>query len=115
MKFLEEPKEVVNKDLHVTFQLLSFFLGQDPYWIVEFSSEDDVKLLANRSVSLRSCMELWASAKDIRTLHENLKQYPKCTMESHFHPNQTFKIEVETFCKHISQQEKVAKIEVFFK
>lgn len=71
-----------------------------------------MKKLANRSVSLRSCMELWAWAQDIPTLHKNLQLYPKCSMETYFHPEKTFKIEVETFCKHISQSEKVAKIEV---
>lgn len=39
--------------------------------------------------------------------------YPEAEMESYFHPDNSFKIEVETFCKHFSQKEKVAKIEVY--
>lgn len=81
--------------------------------MVEFKSENDIKQLANRSVSLRSAIELWAWAKDIEQLHKNLQQYCKNnTIERFFSPDKTFKIEVETFCKHFSQKEKVAKIEV---
>lgn len=59
-------------------------------------------------------MELWAWATDIPTLHKNLQLYQNNEVQSYFQPDKTFKIEVETFCKHISQKEKVAKIEVLF-
>lgn len=57
-------------------------------------------------------MELWAWAKDIPSLHKTLQSFPNSVMELHFKHDKTFKIEVETFCKHFSQKEKVAKIEV---
>ncbi|KAJ8970387.1 hypothetical protein NQ314_001255 [Rhamnusium bicolor] len=78
----------------------------EPYWIVEFASENDVKLLASRSVSLRNCLELWGHARDLQKLHEKLKCYPKNLMEPYFQPNRSFKIEVETFCKHFTQKRK---------
>ncbi|KAI4457392.1 rna methylase-related [Holotrichia oblita] len=84
-----------------------------PYWLVKFKSEDDVKLLTNRSVSLRSCMELWAYSDTIEDLHRQMKQYPYELQAPYMQENQSFKIEVETFCKHFTQKEKVDKLEAF--
>lgn len=82
---------------------------------MQFPSETDVALLANRSVSLRNCLELWGYANTIESLHEKLKKVPNDIMSQHFKPNKSFKIEVETFCKHFTQKDKVEKIEVKFK
>lgn len=87
---------------------------QEPFWIVQFSSDKDISLLASRSVSLRNCLELWGYSNSIQTLHEKLKKLPNNIMATHFQCNKSFKIEVETFCKHFTQKEKVEKIEVRF-
>ncbi|KAJ8942253.1 hypothetical protein NQ318_003100 [Aromia moschata] len=87
--------------------------SNEPYWIVEFASENDVKLLASRSVSLRNCIELWGHANNLQKLHEKLKFYPQNLIDQYFQPDKSFKIEVETFCKHFTQKEKVNKIETF--
>lgn len=81
---------------------------------MEFKSEEDVKRLANRSVSLRSCIELWAWANEISDLHKRLQLHPPNFMETYFLPEKSFKIDVETFCRHFTQKEKVEKIEVAF-
>ncbi|XP_050297429.1 tRNA (guanine(10)-N2)-methyltransferase homolog [Anthonomus grandis grandis] len=84
----------------------------EPYWIVEFSSEGDAKLLTTRSVSLRNCVELWGHETSTAALHTNLRE--KCEMFApYFNPNKTFKIEVETFGRHFTQKEKVDKLETF--
>ncbi|XP_066253670.1 tRNA (guanine(10)-N2)-methyltransferase homolog [Euwallacea similis] len=86
--------------------------NKEPYWLVEFSSEKDAKLLASRSVSLRNCIELWGHAKSLDNLHSNLKQ--QCQIFApHFHPKKSFKLEVETFGRHFTQNEKIAKLETF--
>ncbi|KAL3279515.1 hypothetical protein HHI36_017024 [Cryptolaemus montrouzieri] len=85
----------------------------EPYWIVQFNSEEDVQQVANRSVSLKLCLELWADSVTIEDLHSQLKQYPKQFYERYFSPDETFKIELETFCRHLTQEEKVRKIEEF--
>lgn len=95
MKFLQEPQ------------------NSEPFWIVQFESEDDVKKLAERSVSLKMCLELWAYAETTTKLHDILKSYQKSFYESHIATGQSFKIKVETFCKHFTQKEKVEKIEQF--
>lgn len=48
----------------------------------------------------------------MQKLHEKLKCYPKHLMDPYFQPNKSFKIEVETFCRHFTQRQKVDKIEV---
>lgn len=83
-----------------------------PYWLVKFKSDDDVRLLTNRSVSLRSSMELWAYSDTIEDLHRDMKEFPYELLSPYMQENQSFKIEVETFCKHFTQKEKVGKLEV---
>ncbi|KAF9406510.1 hypothetical protein HW555_013153 [Spodoptera exigua] len=109
---------------------------QKPYCIVELPSEDCVRKIASRSVLLKNCIELWARAKTVSQLHVNLKNSlknstgswvagekdndgvsstclcPKELIESSCPLKKSFKIEVETFCKHFSMQEKVSKIEI---
>lgn len=118
IKFIEKP--CINK----------------PYWVVEFPSEDCVKKVASRSVLLKNCIELWSRARTEESLHNNLKKalantsgkwiVPENTTdhisETHICPRElleaccdekkSFKIEVETFCKHFTMKEKVDKIEV---
>ncbi|XP_022826153.1 tRNA (guanine(10)-N2)-methyltransferase homolog [Spodoptera litura] len=110
---------------------------QKPYCIVEMPSEDCVRKIASRSVLLKNCIELWARAKTVSQLHVNLKNSlknstgswvagekdnngisntclcPKELIESSCPLKKSFKIEVETFCKHYSMKEKVSKIETF--
>ncbi|CAH2040165.1 unnamed protein product, partial [Iphiclides podalirius] len=120
IKFIEQP--CINK----------------PYWIVELPTEDHVKKIASRSVLVKNCIELWSHAKSQIKLHENLKKAIKNSERtwivphdsddngnhlSHICPSElikacsssdkSFKVEVETFCKHFSMQEKVDKIETF--
>lgn len=107
-----------------------------PYWVVELPSEECVKNLASRSILLKNCIELWSRAKTELKLHQNLKlalenksnQWinsdrkengicdedicPSTLIEACRPVEKSFKVEVETFCKHFSMKEKVEKIEV---
>lgn len=87
--------------------------SKHPYWVVELPSENAAHQIASRSVGLRCCMELWAQAKTEEELHKNVQAYPYEIMKQYFLPELSFKINVETFCNHYSQAEKVAKIESF--
>ncbi|KAL2744071.1 tRNA (guanine(10)-N2)-methyltransferase [Vespula maculifrons] len=84
-----------------------------PYWIVDISSEKTVHKIASRAVSLRFCLELWANGKNNEELHNNLKTYPSEQIKLYADKEKSFKIIVETFCKHFSQCEKIQKIESF--
>lgn len=107
-----------------------------PYWIVELPSEDWVRKIASRSILLKNCIELWARAKTVSQLHINLnnallnktnewiipESNGNLVSDSDLCPNEliqtccsadkSYKVDVETFCKHFSMKEKVDKIEV---
>lgn len=109
---------------------------QKPYWIVELPSEDCARKIASRSVLMKNCIELWSRARTEAQLHANLKNSlknstgswivgensngisdtsvcPKELIESICTPKKSYKVEVETFCKHFTMKEKVEKIETF--
>lgn len=83
-----------------------------PYWILDLPDENIVHKIASRAVSLRFCLELWAYGEQIDDLHNSLKAYSVENSKSFSGDKRSFKIIVETFCKHFSQYEKVNKIEV---
>jgi len=83
-----------------------------PYWIVDFPDENIVYQIASRAVSLRFCLELWAQGKQNKDLHHSLRAYSIENSDIIAEDRKSFKIVVETFCKHFSQHEKVNKIEV---
>lgn len=111
MRFIEKPTLEVSFHSKTCKKSLLLF-EQQPFWLVEVPSENDIKIITNRSVSIRSCMELWSYANSIDLLHESLKKYPQQLMDPYLKANKSFKVEIETFCKHFTQKEKVEKIEV---
>ncbi|XP_034250406.1 tRNA (guanine(10)-N2)-methyltransferase homolog isoform X2 [Thrips palmi] len=84
-----------------------------PFWIVEVPSEECVKKLASRSISLRGVIELWAHSNNISTLHQQLKALNPNVYQPYLQPHLSFKVEVETFSNHLSLPELVDKIESF--
>ncbi|KAL0117293.1 hypothetical protein PUN28_010267 [Cardiocondyla obscurior] len=89
-------------------------LKEHPYWIVTLPDENAVHQIASRAISLRFCLELWAQEKQSKDLHNSLKAYSIKNSEILAKDKKkSFKIVVETFCKHFSQREKINKIESF--
>uniref|UniRef100_A0AAG5CWZ6 tRNA (guanine(10)-N(2))-methyltransferase TRMT11 n=1 Tax=Anopheles atroparvus TaxID=41427 RepID=A0AAG5CWZ6_ANOAO len=86
-----------------------------PFWVVEMQNDDAARKLASRSMSLRCIFELWAhSGQGLQCFHKQLQQYIESNHHSlavHFETEKSFKITVETYNKHFTQDEKVAKIE----
>lgn len=75
--------------------------------------ENIVHQVASRAISLRFCLELWAQDKRNEDLHNSLKAHSINNSEAMTrNKKKSFKIVVETFCKHFSQREKINKIEV---
>lgn len=91
---------------------MKYLILFQPYWIVDLPDESIVHKIASRAVSLRFCLELWAQGEEIENLHESLKSYSTENAKIFAGDKRSFKIIVETFCKHFSQCEKVNKIEV---
>lgn len=79
---------------------------------MDLSDENVVHQIASRAVSLRFCLELWAQGEQTEDLHNSLKAYSVGNSKIFAGDKRSFKIIVETFCKHFSQSEKVNKIEV---
>ncbi|XP_012141923.2 tRNA (guanine(10)-N(2))-methyltransferase TRMT11 isoform X1 [Megachile rotundata] len=88
-------------------------LKENPYWIINLPSETIAHQISSRAVCVKFCMELWANSKTLEELHSKLKSYPVTEIKKHAGKNKSFKIKVETFCKHFPQCEKVNKIEAF--
>jgi len=82
---------------------------EKPFWIVNLP-ESDVRKIASRSVSLRYVVQIWSHSNNLADFHEGIKAATPEILKS-FAPDKSFKIVVETFNKHFTQQEKVAKIE----
>ncbi|XP_017847458.1 tRNA (guanine(10)-N2)-methyltransferase homolog isoform X2 [Drosophila busckii] len=106
-----EFESIVNlfglKFRHLSQQLLN------PFWLVEFPSDEQALQYASRSIALRSIMELYAHGHKMPEFHEQLKTHVQTNGQQleAFFKAETFKVTVETYNKHFSQKEKVAKIE----
>ncbi|XP_014214410.1 tRNA (guanine(10)-N2)-methyltransferase homolog [Copidosoma floridanum] len=85
--------------------------ADQPFWIIELPSESAARLIADRSVLLKHCIELWSHSNTIHGLHSTLQAIPH--NETAPFLTTTYKIFVETFCKHFTQTEKVEKVEAF--
>lgn len=88
--------------------------SQQPFWIVELPDEKSAKDLASRSLSLRSILELWGHSHNTKDIHTIVHNYVN-TNFNELKPifDKSFRITVETYNKHITQQEKVDRIETF--
>lgn len=87
---------------------------ENPFWIVELPDDEAARKLASRSMSLRCIFELWTHSNLLNTFHEQLKGFintNRAELSSVFEKTRSFKITVETYNKHFTQTEKVAKIE----
>ncbi|KAL9693583.1 hypothetical protein quinque_012868 [Culex quinquefasciatus] len=87
---------------------------ENPFWVVELQGEEDARKLASRSMSLRCIFELWSHTNLLGAFHDQLNGYIKSNMATLgplFREDRSFKVTVETYNKHFSQAEKVAKIE----
>nr|XP_022900197.1 tRNA (guanine(10)-N2)-methyltransferase homolog [Onthophagus taurus] len=108
----EETNSLLNL-LKIEMTFLEEPTLEQPYWLVKFSNENDLKTLSNRLVSLKYALELWGYSDNIPGLHREVQNYPKSLMLPYMSAEKTFKIDVETFCKHFTQKEKVDKLETF--
>lgn len=134
--FRHAEMESILSILNIKIKFIEKPCVQKPYWIVELPSEDCIRKIASRSVLIKNCIELWCRAKSEIQLHQNLQDSlknttgtwiaqdresefsdshlcPKDLIESFCSIKRSFKIDVETFCKHFSMKEKVDKIEGF--
>uniref|UniRef100_A0A1B0ERY9 tRNA (guanine(10)-N(2))-methyltransferase TRMT11 n=1 Tax=Glossina morsitans morsitans TaxID=37546 RepID=A0A1B0ERY9_GLOMM len=85
-----------------------------PFWTVEFPDDAVALQYASRSIALRAIFKLWSHGKNYEIFHKNLNHFIEQNQAHQswlFKPETSFKITVETYNKHLSQREKIARIE----
>uniref|UniRef100_A0A6I8NEL7 tRNA methyltransferase 11 homolog n=1 Tax=Ornithorhynchus anatinus TaxID=9258 RepID=A0A6I8NEL7_ORNAN len=85
--------------------------GKSPFWIINIPSEEIARNLMKRTVCAKSIFELWGHGKSPEELHNSLKNYPVEKMAPFLHSDSTYKINIHTFNKTLSQEEKVKRID----
>ncbi|XP_078505053.1 tRNA (guanine(10)-N(2))-methyltransferase TRMT11 [Lissotriton helveticus] len=101
--------------------LLSLYGGQfisqpespakSPFWILNIPSEDMARGLMKRTVCAKSIFELWGHGKSSEELRKSLMSYPLEKMAPYVQHDSTYKINIHTFNKTLTQSEKISKIE----
>ena len=82
-----------------------------PWVILNLSSEQEARKIISRSVSVKYCVHLWAEGKSLQEFHSNLKKFPFHEQEQWFSENVSFKVNVESFNRKVSADERIKKIE----
>ena len=83
-----------------------------PWVIIELDSISDAKLICSRSISTKFCAELWTQSEKRDILHENVAKYFEDN-NLDFGPEISFKLQVESFMKKLSNEDKLERIESF--
>lgn len=112
--------QYVSENRLVSYSLL-YFKGkitktnvlQKPFWLVEFPNDETALQYASRSIALRSIIKLYSHGSTSTEFHDRLRAHVVTNKDSlsEYFKADTFKVTVETYNKHITQREKVEKIE----
>lgn len=90
-------------------------LEHQPYWLVELPDDTAAKRLAERSISLRCVLELWSHALASNdAFHRDTAAYLATNaayVSDLCAERNSFRITVDTFNRHLTQAEKVERIE----
>lgn len=85
-----------------------------PFFVIELPNDDYAFQLASRSISIRSVIEHWSNGSTYDSFHSQLKKYVAANAGNLEFENvleQSFRVTVETYSKHIQQKQKIEKIE----
>ena len=83
-----------------------------PWVIIDLDSISDAKLICSRSISTKFCAELWTQSEKREILHKNVANYFE-ENKLDFGPEISFKLQVESFMKKLSNEDKLERIESF--
>ncbi|CAH2249702.1 tRNA (guanine(10)-N2)-methyltransferase homolog [Pelobates cultripes] len=85
--------------------------AKSPFCVLHLPSEEMARKLMKRTVCAKSLFELWAHGKSLEELKESLERHPLESMVNYLQSNSTYKINIHTFNKTLSQKEKLSKID----
>ncbi|KAL7638859.1 UNVERIFIED_CONTAM: hypothetical protein RMT77_010393 [Armadillidium vulgare] len=81
----------------------------NPYVTVDLKRSEDAEKLVKHSMLVRSCYEIWGEGESIDKLHENLERNIPI-FKNQVTNGKDFKVEVITFNKKITREEKHRKV-----
>ncbi|KAM4692977.1 tRNA (guanine(10)-N(2))-methyltransferase TRMT11 [Discoglossus pictus] len=84
---------------------------KSPFCVLHIPSEELARKLMKRTVCAKSVFELWGNGKSNEELQESLQNYPLEKMVPYLQPNSTYKINIHSFNKTLTQKEKLLKID----
>lgn len=84
---------------------------ENPFMILHLPSVESVMNITSRAILIRSVYELWAHGTTYSELNSELRQLPKTFIEPHVKCQESFKFQVTTFNKTVSNKDKIKKIE----
>ncbi|KAK5619121.1 tRNA methyltransferase 11 [Crenichthys baileyi] len=87
------------------------FKEQSPFWCLDHLSEEDVCTVMARSVCAKSAFELWGHGQTHSELRTSLLNYPQEKMSPYMQKGSSYRINVDTFNKTLSFEERIKKID----
>jgi tRNA (guanine10-N2)-methyltransferase len=89
-----------------------------PWIILDLQNENEAKKICSRSISTKFCVELWTGEKtcdNFDNLHEQIKaKVAKIGEKARIFDSETsFKMQIESFMKSLTFEERLGKIETF--
>jgi len=82
-----------------------------PWVIIELNSDDEAKKLLSRSLSTKHCIQLWGEGKSYNEFHSNMRNFPYSQHAQLLSAERSFKVNVESFQRKTSRDEKIQRIE----
>ncbi|MEQ2240102.1 hypothetical protein ILYODFUR_011443 [Ilyodon furcidens] len=87
------------------------FKEQSPFWCLDHLSEEDVCTVMARSVCAKSAFELWGHGQTHSELRTSLLNYPQEKMSPYMQKGSSYRINVYTFNKTLSFEDRIKKID----
>ncbi|XP_063407335.1 tRNA (guanine(10)-N2)-methyltransferase homolog [Mytilus trossulus] len=82
-----------------------------PYLMVELNSEKEARNLMSRTVLIKSLYEVWGHGATYKEVAQQVETIPAEIKKSGFSAEKTFRINVDTYNKKITQEDKIKIIE----
>jgi tRNA (guanine10-N2)-methyltransferase len=86
-----------------------------PWIILDLDSPADAQKFLSRSISSKYCIQLWAEGSSYSEFHASLRAVPfnEDTHQCYLDKEKSYKIDLESFGKTISHQERLVRIDQF--
>ncbi|XP_063773357.1 tRNA (guanine(10)-N2)-methyltransferase homolog isoform X1 [Pseudophryne corroboree] len=107
--------------VHEIQSLISLYCGsctniqdnhvKSPFCVLSIPCEQVARKIMKRTVCAKSLFELWGHGRSLTDLQQSIQDYPLDKMDPYLQPNSTYKINIHSFNKALTQTEKLVKID----